>query len=82
MDDIVFTLEFSDTTARDKANSYLQKGWKLLSVGPVCVDVMYNGQADYEMSYVLGANAEQYAEYQKENSDNAMQDIEDFLNNN
>ena len=75
MDDIVFTLEFSDTTARDKANSYLQKGWKLLSV-------MDNGQADYEMSYVLGANAEQYAEYQKENSDNAMQGIEDFLNNN
>lgn len=81
MDDIVFTLEISDLDANKKANQFLKKGWKLLSVGSVCVGVMDNGQADYEMAYVLGANAEQYTEYKKD-TDDAEQDVKDFLDNN
>lgn len=82
MDDIVFTLEISDVDANKKANKFLKKGWKLLSVGSVCVDIMDNDQADYEMAYVLGANAKQYAEYKKELDGDAEQDVKDFLENN
>lgn len=56
MENIVFTLQFSDLLANERANDYLAKGWTLVSVGPVCVNTLDNGQADYEMSYVVGAN--------------------------
>ncbi|WP_323062904.1 hypothetical protein [Limosilactobacillus reuteri] len=82
MDDIVFTIEISDAYANKKANKFLEKGWKLLSVGSVCVDILDNGQADYEMAYVLGANAKQYSEYKKEFDGDTEQDVKDFLENN
>lgn len=82
MDDIVYTVEFSDLDANRKANQFLKKGWKLLSVGSVCVNIMDNGQADYEMAYVLGANAKQYAEYKEKHDSDAEQDVKDFLENN
>lgn len=70
MKDIVFTLEFDDIDSNEHANEYLQKGWKLLHVGTKLVNS--DEPADYETSYVVGANAEQYAEYQK--------DLEDMKN--
>ena len=77
-----FTLEFDDIYSNERANKYLQKGWKLLHVGTKLVN---SGEpADYETSYVVGANAEQYAEYQKEQekTKNAGQNVKDWLNNN
>ncbi|WP_288718190.1 hypothetical protein [uncultured Limosilactobacillus sp.] len=66
MENIVFTLQFSDLLANEHANAYLAKGWTLVSAGPVCAGMLDNGQADYEMSYVVGANQQQYDEYKKE----------------
>lgn len=82
MNDIVFTLEFDDIYSNDRANEYLQKGWKLLHVGTKLVNS--DEPADYETSYVVGANAEQYAEYQKEQEKikSVEQDIEDWFDNN
>ena len=77
-----FTREFDDIYSNERANKYLQKGWKLLHVGTKLVN---SGEpADYETSYVVGANAEQYAEYQKEQekTKNAGQNVKDWLNNN
>lgn len=81
MKDIVFTLEFDDIYSNERANKYLQKGWKLLHVGTKLVNS--DEPADYETSYVVGANAEQYAEYQKEQEKkaNAEQDVEDWFKN-
>lgn len=64
--DIVFTLQFDDTSANQRANEYLAKGWTLVAAGPVCVGHLENDQADYEMAYVVGANKEQYAAYKGE----------------
>lgn len=82
MNDIVFTLEFDDIYSNDRANEYLQKGWKLLHVGTKLVNS--DEPADYETSYVVGANAEQYAKYQKEQEKikSAEQDMEDWFDNN
>ena len=35
MNDIVFTLEFSDLNANAQANEKLAEGWKLLHVGTI-----------------------------------------------
>ncbi len=70
MKDIVFTLEFDDIDSNEHANEYLQKGWKLLHVGTKLVNS--DEPADYETAYVVGANSEQYAEYQN--------DLEDMKN--
>lgn len=66
MDKIVFTLEFGDTSSNEDANKYLAKGWTLLHVGTKLVTILENGQADYETSYVVGANQSQYDEYKKD----------------
>lgn len=78
MENIVFKLQFSDTLANKHANTYLAKGWTLVSAGPVCVGMLINGQADYEMSYVVGANQEQYEEYKKEQE--SLKNDEDYFN--
>ncbi len=82
MENIVFTLQFSDLLANERANDYLAKGWTLVSVGPVCVNTLGNGQADYEMSYVVGANQQQYDEYKKEQEllKNSENDVNKMLN--
>ncbi|OOK86936.1 hypothetical protein B0B48_03820 [Lactobacillus gasseri] len=82
MKNIVFTLEFDDIYSNEHANEHLQKGWTLLHVGTKLVNS--DEPADYETSYVVGANAEQYAEYQKEQekTKNAGQNVKDWLNNN
>lgn len=82
MKNIVFTLEFDDIYSNEHANEYLQKGWTLLHVGTKLVNS--DEPADYETSYVVGANAEQYAVYQKEQekTKNAGQNVKDWLNNN
>lgn len=64
MKDIVFTLEFNDDYANDRANEYLNKGWLLLHVGTKTLDV--DGEAIYNPVYVLGANQQQYEEYKEE----------------
>lgn len=64
MDKIVFTLEFDDISSNKHANEYLAKGWTLLHVGTKLVNS--DEPADYETSYVLGANKEQYDSYKKE----------------
>ncbi|KRM82624.1 hypothetical protein FC35_GL001238 [Limosilactobacillus coleohominis DSM 14060] len=81
MKDIVFTLQFSDTQANKRANEYLAKGWTLVNVGSVCVGTFDNGQPENEMAYVVGANKQQYAEYQKEQKslENAENGVKDFL---
>ena len=44
MNDIVFTLEFSDLDANAHANEKLAEGWKLLHVGTInTADVDENG---------------------------------------
>jgi hypothetical protein len=82
MKDIVFTLEFSDTEANKRANEYLAKGWTLVAAGPVCVSTFDDGQPENAMSYVVGANKKQYAEYQKEQKSlqNAEDDVKKMLN--
>ena len=82
MENIVFTLQFNDLLANKRANAYLAKGWTLVSAGPVCVNVLDNGQADYEMSYVVGANQQQYDEYKKEQKSlkSAENDFNKMLN--
>ncbi|MDT2830879.1 hypothetical protein P7H62_06235 [Vagococcus carniphilus] len=64
---IVFTLEFDDDSANERANEFLTKGWLLISVGPKLVDIINEtDQAYYNTSYVVGATKEQYDAYQKE----------------
>lgn len=83
MNNIVFTKELSGTEANKLVNQYLKKGWQLISAGQACVGTLENGQADYEIVYVIGANKAQYAKYQKEQSHTDIkQDINDFLANN
>lgn len=72
MKDIVFTLEFDGIDSNERANEYLQKGWILLHVGKKLVNSFE--PADYETAYVVGANAEQYAEYQKEQEEDMKND--------
>lgn len=67
MDDIVFTLEFSDDLANGCANRFLEKGWRLLHVGTKLVDI-HNGQAYYNTTYVVGANKAQHKQYLVETS--------------
>ncbi|KRK78785.1 hypothetical protein [Companilactobacillus nodensis] len=67
MDDVVFTVEFDGTDSNERANELLSKNWKLLHVGTKCVDIIDStNQVDYETSYVLGANKEQYETYKNE----------------
>ncbi|MEC2221139.1 hypothetical protein ABE143_19980 [Bacillus subtilis] len=66
MNDIVFTLEFDDDYANSAANEYLKNGWTLLHVGQRLIDILDNGQAYYNTVYVVGANQQQYDEYQTE----------------
>ncbi|MEC3608802.1 hypothetical protein P9126_17715 [Bacillus glycinifermentans] len=66
MNDIVFTLEFDDDYANSSANEYLKKGWTLLHVGQKFIDISENGQVYYNTVYVVGANQQQYDEYQTE----------------
>ncbi|WP_321382691.1 hypothetical protein [uncultured Enterococcus sp.] len=61
--DIVFTVEFDDDSANSRANDMLQKGWKLLSVGPKLVDILEGEQAYYNTAYVVGATQEIYNQY-------------------
>ena len=84
MENIVFTLQFDDTLANERANKYLAKGWQLVSVGPVCVGHLENDQADYEMAYVVGANKSQYAAYKKEQESlsDAEKEVNSFLDSN
>lgn len=84
MKDIVFTLQFDDTSANQRANEYLAKGWTLVAAGTVCVGHLENDQADYGMAYVVGANKEQYAAYQKEQESlkDAEKGVNSFLNSN
>lgn len=70
MNEIVFTLEFDDDIANTRANDYLQKGWKLLSVGTKMIDTLDNGQAYYNTAYVVGANEQQYSEYLEDEKNN------------
>lgn len=65
MNDIVFTLEFDDDNAGDRANEMLEKGWKLLHVGSKVVEISSNEQLYYNTTYVVGANKEQHAIYKK-----------------
>ena len=74
MNEIVFTLEFDDDGAGDRANSYLEKGWKLLHVGTKVADI-YEGQIYYNTAYVVGANQEQYKAYQEEEPKSLLDDI-------
>ncbi|EAD9739945.1 hypothetical protein APD65_00035 [Listeria monocytogenes] len=62
---IKFVLELNDDNASDSANSYLKKGWLLISVGTKLTDV-FNEQAYYSTSYVVGATQEQYDDYLKD----------------
>ncbi|KGL44088.1 hypothetical protein [Listeria newyorkensis] len=62
---IVFVLELNDDSADNSTNSYLEKGWLLISVGPKLTDIT-NSQAYYSTSYVVGATREQYDEYLKD----------------
>lgn len=66
MEKIVYTVEFDDEPASDRANDLLEKGWILIHVGTKLVDVLENGQAYYLTSYVVGANATQRDEYLQE----------------
>ncbi|WP_144505443.1 hypothetical protein [Bacillus mycoides] len=65
MKDIVFILEFDDDAASSRANDYLEQGWTLLHVGTKLIDI-YNEQAYYNTTYVVGANQKQYNKYKKE----------------
>ena len=82
MKDIVFTKEFNDTEANKRANEYLAKGWTLVAAGSVCVGTFDDGKPENLMAYVVGANKQQYAEYQKEQESlkNAENGVKDFLN--
>lgn len=64
---IVFTLEIDDDGAGEVANSYLEQGWLLISVGPKVIDIS-EGQLYYNTSYVVGATKEQYDKYLVEES--------------
>ena len=80
---IVFTLEFDDDGANSRANDFLSKGWKLISVGTKLIDILDNNQAYYNTSYVVGATKEQYDDYLKDysnNSKNLETEIEKFFN--
>lgn len=81
MDKIVFTLEFDGKFSNESANDYLAKGWTLLHVGTKLVATIENGQAEYETSYVVGANQEQYDKYLKSKNDLAAteKNITNFL---
>ena len=78
MDKIVYTLELDDMYSNQSANEYLAKGWTLLHVGTKLVNTLDNDQAEYETSYVVGANQKQYDDFQKE-SDSA-ESLESFVN--
>lgn len=81
MDDIVFVEEFDGTDSKERANELLSKGWKLLHVGTKIVDVIDSiNQADYETSYVLGANKEQYEIYKKEDEESEAKFRKEFGN--
>ncbi len=67
MNDIVFTLEFSDLNANAHANEKLAEGWTLLHVGTInTADVDENGKPFLYTVYVVGANQEQYDKYSQE----------------
>jgi len=74
LNNIVFTLEFDDDPANSRANSYLKKGWTLLHVGTKLIDVLDNGQALYNTTYVVGANQQQYDDHKNESPDDANLD--------
>ena len=64
MNDIMFTLEFSDLNANAQANEKLAEGWKLLHVGTInTADIDENGNPFLYTIYVVGANQEQYDNY-------------------
>lgn len=68
MDKIVYTIEFDDVSSNKNCNEYLAKGWTLLHVGTKLVNTLENGQAEYETSYVVGANQKQYDEFKNESN--------------
>lgn len=74
MNEIVFTLEFDDDFANDRANKYLGRGWLLLHVGTKVVDI-HEGQIYYNTAYVVGANQEQYKAYQEEEKRDLLDDF-------
>lgn len=78
MEKIVFTLEFDGTNSNERANEYLQKGWKLLHVGTKLVNS--DEPADYETSYVVGATQEQYEAYKIELK-KGEKELEEWMNN-
>lgn len=75
---IIFTLEFDDDAANERANEYLEKGWLLISVGPKLIEILGNGQAYYNTCYVVGATKEQYDAYLIE-EENSSEDFNSFL---
>lgn len=66
---IVFTLEFDDDAANNRANELLQKGWLLLHVGTKVIDILDTDQAYYNTVYVVGATKEQYDQYLKDEAE-------------
>lgn len=81
MDKVVFTLEFDDVSSNKRANEYLAKGWTLLHVGTKLVNTLDNDQADYETSYVVGANQVQYNSYKKESEKEKAEFEKEFGSN-
>lgn len=90
MNDIVFTLEFSDLDANAHANEKLAEGWKLLHVGTInTVDEDVNGNPFLYTIYVVGANQEQYDNYLQEKYaldnfdwEKEIEDIENIVSDN
>ncbi|MDR3241767.1 MAG: hypothetical protein LBT37_06310 [Lactobacillaceae bacterium] len=75
MENIVFTLEFYDLQANQRANSYLQKGWQLLHVGSKHGDGSDdNGNYYLYTVYVVGANKQQYEQYLKDEKESSLQE--------
>ncbi|GFH43401.1 hypothetical protein Hs30E_19520 [Lactococcus hodotermopsidis] len=63
---IVYVLEFNNDSAEKDANTKLEQGWLLISVGPKLTEILDNGQAYYSTAYVVGATAEQRDKHLKE----------------
>lgn len=70
--EIVYVLEFDDDSAIATANDFLANGWKLISVGPKLISTLENGQAYYNIAYVVGATKDLYDDYLKSLSESDL----------
>lgn len=59
MENIVSVLELNNHDAAEEVNEYLEKGWKLLHVGPISGDISLDQQI-YWTTYVVGATQDVY----------------------